>query len=159
MMHPEGSRIRHGFLLLDGSGSMEAKEFTSGNKKHLAVAEMVQDLINLLHDAPRGHDPILLSVAAYDANNPYDSKLTGYDVESSQYYESRAKLGAPFKPEVLQRWDPLPGHGGGNADRTGPPRGTNEGRGMGARGHGVDPSGGDLPPVRRHEQPWTGWPG
>lgn len=96
-----GTELRHAFLLLDGSGSMQEREHRSGQPKHLAVAKMVQDLIDAMHDDPAVTDT-LLTVICYCANNVQDIRLRDYDVKSNQHY----------KQQDVSRWDPLVGHGG-----------------------------------------------
>ncbi len=102
----EGLLISHGFLLLDGSGSMKGIELRTGLPKHRAVAKMVQDLTNVLHDDPAIQD-VLFTVICYDGNWVNDVRVANYDVKASEEY---------YKPDYTDRdldvWDPLIGHGG-----------------------------------------------
>jgi len=101
--------IRAVFLVLDGSGSMEQPERASGQPKHAAVAQMVQDLIDELDNSAFANT--YLFIYAYDAgvtdNGNYRPRITellaDYDVQSGPYRgNSNPKL-----------WDPLVSHGGG----------------------------------------------
>lgn len=94
---------RHAFLVLDGSGSMSDMEKGSGKPKNVAVAEMVQQIINSLN-APEFADTFL-SVYAYDASAGdvrVTEMLKDYDTLSSTYNESTD----------VMKWDPLHQHGG-----------------------------------------------
>lgn len=104
-----GFLIRAVFLLFDGSGSMEQPERASGQPKHAAVAQMVQDLIDELDNSAFANT--YLFIYAYDAgvtdNGNYRPRITellaDYDVQSGPYKgNSNPKL-----------WDPLVSHGGG----------------------------------------------
>ncbi|MHB8624582.1 MAG: vWA domain-containing protein [Aggregatilineales bacterium] len=91
----------HAYLILDGSGSMSNKERDSGKEKHLVIAEMVQELIDTLHDDPEMED-VFLSVYSFDEKGT-KPHCEDYDVKADTYYQ---------KTEY-SRWDPLLGHGGG----------------------------------------------
>ena len=96
-----GFDLYHAFLLLDGSGRMKDKEQQSGKPKHLAVAEMVQKLINELHDRPDINNT-QLTVVCYDGVSVDDIRLRDYDVKANMHYNQAN----------LDIWDPLRGHGG-----------------------------------------------
>jgi len=105
-----GVLLAHGFLLLDGSGSMEEPELRTGLKKHRAVAKMAQDLINELHD----DDAItntLLTIICYDGRWVDDVRLRDYDIKSATHYKPDY-ADSPERDSVLDLWDPLRGHGG-----------------------------------------------
>ena len=99
--------VRHAFLLLDGSGSMEEKELRSGLTKHRAVAEMVQDLINELHEEDEIQEG-LLTIICYDSTHIDDIRLSAYDVRRDEDY---LRPGKPYSEDDLNRWDPFIGHG------------------------------------------------
>ena len=92
----------HPILVLDGSGSMQDNEQASGKPKHKAVAEMVQKLINMLHEDPQFEDTYL-TIVAYDGENWKDVRLEQYNVQMETHVGE----------ENYDRWDPLSGHGGG----------------------------------------------
>lgn len=94
---------RHAFLVLDGSGSMSDIEKLSGKPKNVAVAEMVQQIINSLNGSEFADT--FLSVYAYDAaagDVRITEMLKDYYALSSTYNESAD----------VMKWDPLQGHGG-----------------------------------------------
>jgi len=95
-----GFIISHAFVVLDGSGSMSETERASGKPKHRAVAEMVQKLIDTLHDDPQ-FDSTYLTVMCYDTRNYRDIRLEEYDVQTNTHYLSSDYDG----------WDPIIGHG------------------------------------------------
>lgn len=99
----EGLSKYHAYLVLDGSGSMgpSNKERVSGKDKHLAVAEMVQTLIDIVHEDPE-FDDVFLSVYSYDERGT-QPRLEEYDVKGAPYYQNKD----------LSHWDPVRGHGGG----------------------------------------------
>jgi uncharacterized protein YegL len=97
-----GISMYHAFLLLDGSGSMKSPELRTGTKKHLAVAGMVQSLINELHENVSISNT-QLTVICYDSNKVDDVRLREYDVKSNTH----------FNENETNAWDPLVGHGGG----------------------------------------------
>lgn len=96
----EGLAKYHAYLVLDGSRSMASKERISGKDKHLAIAEMVQSLIDILHDDPE-MDDVFLSVYSYDGNGTRQ-RLEEYDTRADTYYQNTD----------YSRWDPLINHGG-----------------------------------------------
>lgn len=102
-----GFSARHAFLVLDGSGSMVDKEKGSKKPKHVAVAEMVQHIIDHLNDGK--FQDTYLSVYAYDASGTPGKEvvhvtelLRGYDTQAAIY-----SGGTDF-----MKWDPLREHGG-----------------------------------------------
>ncbi len=97
----EGINFSHAFLLLDGSGSMTESELRSGKPKHKAVADMVQNLINELHDGLSIINT-QLTIICYDSNKVDDIRLQGHDVKSDAYYNQNNQ----------DVWDPLRGHNG-----------------------------------------------
>ncbi len=97
-----GFLVSHAFLVLDGSGSMTEKERASGKPKFQAVAEMVQRLINELHDDPQFEDTSL-TVMCYDDLNFKDIRLHEYNVQSPTHYNGTD----------LNLWNPINGHGHG----------------------------------------------
>src|SRR5258708_5270827 len=99
--------LPHAFVLLDGSGSMQAQERVSGRPKHRAVATMVQDLIRVLKD-DRQIPNMLLSVVCYDGGLVADVRLDGYNIKRSDQYYRRP----PYRERDLDLWDPLRDHGG-----------------------------------------------
>jgi uncharacterized protein YegL len=96
-----GFKLHHAFLLLDGSGSMAFPDLIANKPKHLAVAEMVQFLINELHDNASITNT-QLTIICYDSNKVDDVRLSDYDVKSNTYYQQ----------SDLNLWDPLQGHNG-----------------------------------------------
>ena len=98
-----GISLHHAILLLDGSGSMKELEQQSGEPKHRAVAKMVQDLINEMHDSDEMEASTQLSIICYDSNKVDDIRVQGYDVKAGEYYQQGN----------LDLWDPIIGHGGG----------------------------------------------
>jgi hypothetical protein len=111
-LHESGVLLSHAILLLDGSGTMKTEELTTKKSKHRAVAEMVQDLIGLLHDDIEIRDT-LLTVISYDGNRVNDVRLSCYDVkQSKQYYRKPRDRDPRYDASDIDRWDPLVGHGG-----------------------------------------------
>jgi hypothetical protein len=112
-------QISHACLLLDGSASMAvgrdrqpALEKRSGKLKHRAVAEMVQDVIRILHDDDAIED-IWLTVICYDGTKVDDIRLSDYDAKKSKLqYRAPLDQMTPYPKEALDLWDPVKGHGG-----------------------------------------------
>jgi len=96
-----GISLYHAFLLLDGSGSMTEPERNSGKAKHIAVAEMVQNLINELYDNPSIANT-QLTIVCYDSSSVDDIRLSDYDVKSNMHYNQNN----------IDLWDPNRNHGG-----------------------------------------------
>lgn len=94
-----GISLYHAYLLLDGSGSMVDQERQSKQPKHRAVAQMVQSLINELHEADAINNT-QLTVICYDSTSVEDIRLSDYDVKSNMYFQS----------SNIDLWDPIRGH-------------------------------------------------
>ncbi len=104
----------HAYLLLDGSASMKNPE-SSGDPKNIAVAKMVQGLINEFHD-DAAIENTLLTIICWDSNKIDDVRLLEYDVkQKNHYYENFNPTSVKSDDERLKLWDPLEKnqHGGG----------------------------------------------
>ena len=101
----------HVFLLLCGSRNMKCNDAT-GEPKHVAVAKMVQGLINEFHD-DAAFENTLLTVICWDSNKIDDVRLLEYDVKQHHhYYENYDPTTVKSDDEKLKLWDPLDKHGG-----------------------------------------------
>jgi len=98
-----GFASRHAFVLLDGSGSMKDNEQRSGQPKHKRVAEMVQQMIDMLYTFTDTY----LTVIAYDADGSSNTRISEplpmYEVQENQWKGNTD----------MTRWDPITRHGGG----------------------------------------------
>lgn len=102
-----GFSARHAYLVLDGSGSMIDKEQVSKKPKHVAVAEMVQRIIDQLNDGK--FQDTYLSVYAYDAAGSSGNEVARV-TELLRDYDTQAAVYSGATD--FMQWDPLRDHGG-----------------------------------------------